>query len=169
MAEYSPSALKAMREDPKTDRQAAAAKIAEAAGGKLVAIYGISHNGPGVITIVDETKQHRRLLLGLCAVPGGVALSCRSRGNLDTTATIAARGMTIWRISETSAKAPVRADRNEDSTEPLSGSHAAGGGRSSPPVASPERSAPRGSLLRGASFFVQSKEAPAYVTAAPAP
>jgi uncharacterized protein with GYD domain len=42
-----------MRENPNTDRQAAVAKMCEAAGGKLVAIYGVSHNGPGAMAIVD--------------------------------------------------------------------------------------------------------------------
>jgi uncharacterized protein with GYD domain len=71
MAEYSPSALKAMREDLKTDRQAAAAKIAEAAGGKLVAIYGISHNGPGVMTIVDVPDHDSAVAITGTAVESG--------------------------------------------------------------------------------------------------
>ena len=51
-ADYTPQALNAMRENPNTDRQAAAEQLIAAAGGKLVAMYGLP-NGPGVMVIFD--------------------------------------------------------------------------------------------------------------------
>lgn len=52
-AEYTPQALNAMRENPDTNRQAAVQQLVEAAGGKLVAMYGRVANGPGVMVIFD--------------------------------------------------------------------------------------------------------------------
>ena len=51
--DYTPQALKAMEETPNADRQGAAAAVIEAAGGKLVAMYGRSTHGPGVMVIFD--------------------------------------------------------------------------------------------------------------------
>ncbi len=51
--QYTPQALNAMRENPNTDRQAAASQLVEAAGGKLVSMYGTGVNGPGVMVIFD--------------------------------------------------------------------------------------------------------------------
>jgi uncharacterized protein with GYD domain len=52
-ADYTPQALKAMRENPNTDRRAAVEQLLQAAGGKLVAMYGRIANGPGVMAIFD--------------------------------------------------------------------------------------------------------------------
>ena len=52
-ADYTPQALNAMRENPNTNRQAAAEELLSAAGGKLVAMYGRASNGPGVMVIFD--------------------------------------------------------------------------------------------------------------------
>ena len=52
-AEYTPQALNAMRENPNTDRRAAVEQLLEAAGGKLVAMYGRASNGPGAMVIFD--------------------------------------------------------------------------------------------------------------------
>ncbi len=52
-AEYTAQALNAMASDPKTDREAAVAKLVAAAGGKLVSAYLRPENGPGVIYIFD--------------------------------------------------------------------------------------------------------------------
>lgn len=52
-AEYTPQALNAMRENPDTNRQAAVQQLLEAAGGRLVAMYGRVSNGPGVMVIFD--------------------------------------------------------------------------------------------------------------------
>ena len=50
-AEYTPQALNAMRENPNTDRRVAVEELLRAAGGKLVAMYGKSTNGPGAMVI----------------------------------------------------------------------------------------------------------------------
>jgi uncharacterized protein with GYD domain len=52
-AGYTPQALNAMRENPNTDRRAAVEQLLEAAGGKLVAMYGRASNGPGAMVIFD--------------------------------------------------------------------------------------------------------------------
>ena len=52
-ADYTPQALNAMRENPNTDRRAAVEQLLEAAGGKLVAMYGRASNGPGAMVIFD--------------------------------------------------------------------------------------------------------------------
>ena len=57
-AEYTPQALNAMRENPNTDRREAAIQLLEAAGGKLVEMYGVSANGPGVLVIFDVPDPH---------------------------------------------------------------------------------------------------------------
>jgi uncharacterized protein with GYD domain len=51
--QYTPQALNAMRENPNTDRQAVVESLAKAAGGKVVAMYGTTVNGPGVMVIFD--------------------------------------------------------------------------------------------------------------------
>ena len=53
-ADYTPAALRAMRENPDTgNRQDAVSKLVEAAGGKLVAMYFRIHDGPGAQAIFD--------------------------------------------------------------------------------------------------------------------
>ena len=53
MADYTAQALNAMRENPTTNRREAADKLIEAAGGKVVAMYGTVRNGPGAMLIFD--------------------------------------------------------------------------------------------------------------------
>jgi uncharacterized protein with GYD domain len=51
--QYTPRALNAILENPATDRQEAARKLVEAAGGKLVSMYSSATDGPGVLVIFD--------------------------------------------------------------------------------------------------------------------
>lgn len=51
--QYTPRALNAILDNPATDRQAAARKLVEAAGGKLVSMYSSASDGPGVLVIFD--------------------------------------------------------------------------------------------------------------------
>ncbi|MFL6839949.1 MAG: GYD domain-containing protein [Bradyrhizobium sp.] len=51
--QYTPRALHAILENPKTDRQEAARKLIEAAGGKLLSMYSVAADGPGVLVIFD--------------------------------------------------------------------------------------------------------------------
>ena len=52
-AKYTPKSLNAILENPKTNRQEAAKKLVEAAGGKLISMYSTAANGPGVLVIFD--------------------------------------------------------------------------------------------------------------------
>jgi uncharacterized protein with GYD domain len=78
-AEYTPQALQAMRENPNTDRQAAVQQLIEAAGGKLIAIYGRAGNGPGALVTFDVPDP--------AAAPAmvGVAVSTGSIQNPELT------------------------------------------------------------------------------------
>ncbi|MBR0874068.1 GYD domain-containing protein [Bradyrhizobium tropiciagri] len=51
--QYTPRALNAILENPETNRQEAARKLIEAAGGKLVSMYSTATDGPGVLVIFD--------------------------------------------------------------------------------------------------------------------
>jgi uncharacterized protein with GYD domain len=51
--QYTPKALNNILENPTTDRVAAAKKLIEAAGGKLISMYSTQADGPGVLVILD--------------------------------------------------------------------------------------------------------------------
>ncbi|MFT4116557.1 GYD domain-containing protein [Bradyrhizobium sp.] len=51
--QYTPRALTAILENPTTNRQEAATKLIEAAGGKPVSMYSVAADGPGVLVIFD--------------------------------------------------------------------------------------------------------------------
>jgi uncharacterized protein with GYD domain len=70
-ADYTPQALNAMRENPNTDRQAAAEQLVSAAGGKLVAMYGRATSGPGVMVIFDVTDPAMAPAISGVAVSAG--------------------------------------------------------------------------------------------------
>lgn len=78
-AEYTPQALNAMRENPNTNRQAAVEQTLEAAGGKLVAMYGRAANGPGVMVIFDVPDPE--MAPAIC----GVAVSAGTIQNAQLT------------------------------------------------------------------------------------
>ena len=78
-AEYTPQALNAMRENPHTDRRAAVEQLLEAAGGKLVAMYGRVSNGPGAMVIFDVPDP--AMAPAMC----GVAVSAGSIQNVELT------------------------------------------------------------------------------------
>ena len=78
-ADYTPQALNAMRENPNTDRRAAAEQLLEAAGGRLVAMYGRASNGPGVMVIFDVPDP--AMSPAMC----GVAVSAGSVQNVELT------------------------------------------------------------------------------------
>ena len=77
--EYTPQALNAMRENPNTDRQAAVKQTVEAAGGKLVAMYGMAANGPGVMVIFDVPDPDMAVAIS------GVAVSSSAAQNVHLT------------------------------------------------------------------------------------
>ena len=78
-AEYTPQALNAMRENPNTDRKAAVEQVLEAAGGKLVSMYGRAANGPGVLLIFDVADP--AMAPAIC----GVAVSAGTIHNVEMT------------------------------------------------------------------------------------
>ena len=51
--QYTQRALNAILENPATNRQEAARKLIEAAGGKLISMYSVAADGPGVLVIFD--------------------------------------------------------------------------------------------------------------------
>ena len=78
-ADYTPQALNAMRENPNTDRRAAVEQLLEAAGGKLIAMYGKAANGPGAMVIFDVPDP--AMAPAMC----GVAVSSGSIQNVELT------------------------------------------------------------------------------------
>lgn len=69
--QYTPQALNAMRENPDTNRQAAVEQLVEAAGGKLVSMYGTGVNGPGVMVIFDVPDPDMSLAMTGVSVAAG--------------------------------------------------------------------------------------------------
>jgi uncharacterized protein with GYD domain len=51
--QYTPRALNNILENPTTNRYEAAKKLIEWAGGKLISMYSVAAEGPGVLTIFD--------------------------------------------------------------------------------------------------------------------
>lgn len=51
--QYTPHALNGMMDNPTVNRYEAAKKLIEAAGGKLISMYGMPAEGPGVLVIFD--------------------------------------------------------------------------------------------------------------------
>ena len=72
-------ALNAMRENPNTNRQAAVEQLLSAAGGKLVAMYGRSTNGPGAMVIFDVADP------AMAPAITGVAVSAGTIQNVQLT------------------------------------------------------------------------------------
>ncbi len=72
-ADYSPQAISAMRENPTTNRREAVDKLLEAAGGKVVAMYGRIANGPGALVIFDVPEPPAAAAIcGIVASSGSV-------------------------------------------------------------------------------------------------
>jgi uncharacterized protein with GYD domain len=51
--QYTTQALNSMMDNPKTNRYEAAKALIEAAGGKLISMYSVPADGPGVMVIFD--------------------------------------------------------------------------------------------------------------------
>jgi uncharacterized protein with GYD domain len=76
-ADYTPQALNAMRENPNTNRREAASQLVEAAGGRLIDMYGVIGNGPGAMVIFDVPDP--AMAPAIC----GVAVSSGSVQNVQ--------------------------------------------------------------------------------------
>jgi uncharacterized protein with GYD domain len=70
-AQYTPSALNAIMENPTVSRTEAISKLLEAAGGKLVAMYSTVSEGPGVMVIFDVPDPSSAPAISGVAVAGG--------------------------------------------------------------------------------------------------
>jgi uncharacterized protein with GYD domain len=67
--QYTPQSLKNLMGNPTANRYEAAKKTIEAAGGKMIAMYGMPAEGPGVMVIFDVTDP------GAAAAISGVVIA----------------------------------------------------------------------------------------------
>ncbi len=70
--QYTPQALNAILENPSTNRQEAAKKVIESAGGKLVSMYSTPADGPGVLVIFDIPDPSSAAAISGIVVAAGV-------------------------------------------------------------------------------------------------
>jgi uncharacterized protein with GYD domain len=70
-AQYTPTALNAIMENPTASRAEAIKKLLEAAGGKLVSMYSTVSEGPGVMVIFDVPDPAMAPAISGVAVSGG--------------------------------------------------------------------------------------------------
>jgi uncharacterized protein with GYD domain len=70
-AQYTPKSLNSILENPKTNRQEAARKLVEAAGGRLVSMYNTAANGPGVLLIIDVPDPNSASAMSGIAIASG--------------------------------------------------------------------------------------------------
>jgi uncharacterized protein with GYD domain len=72
-AEYTPQALNAMRENPNSNRREAVEQVLEAAGGRVIEMYGTSANGPGALVIFDVPDPSMApAMVGVAVSAGGI-------------------------------------------------------------------------------------------------
>src|SRR5579859_2447632 len=71
-ANYTPQALNAMRENPNSNRRQAVDQLLEAAGGKVVAMYGTVSEGPGALVIFDVDPVAAPAITGVVISSGAV-------------------------------------------------------------------------------------------------
>ena len=72
-AQYTPKALNNIMENPTTDRVAAARKLIEAAGGKLISMYSTQADGPGALIILDVPDPAAApAIAGVAAASGAI-------------------------------------------------------------------------------------------------
>jgi len=78
-ADYTPQALNAMRENPNTNRRQAVEELLQAAGGKVISMYGTARNGPGAMLVFDVPDS------SMAPAIAGVIQSSGSVQNLQLT------------------------------------------------------------------------------------
>jgi uncharacterized protein with GYD domain len=71
-ANYQPSALEAMGENPNTNRREAFEQLLTAAGGKLVGWYGTVAEGPGRMAIFEAEPAVAHAICSVVTSSGGV-------------------------------------------------------------------------------------------------
>src|SRR5215470_3295068 len=77
--QYTPQALSHILDNPTTNRQEAARKVIESAGGKLVSFYGTTVEGPGALVIFDVPDP------GAAAAISGVVVAAEVLQNVKLT------------------------------------------------------------------------------------
>ena len=70
-AQYTPQALNAILDDPKTNRYEAVKTLIEKGGGKLVSLYSTAGEGPGVLLIFDVPDPEVAYSISGIAVAAG--------------------------------------------------------------------------------------------------
>jgi uncharacterized protein with GYD domain len=71
-ANYTAKAMEGMAKNPNADRKEAVEKLVGAAGGKLVAMYGTIHDGPGAMVIIDVDPGMGATIAAVVAASDGV-------------------------------------------------------------------------------------------------
>ena len=71
-ANYTPKAMEAMAKNPDANRKEAVEKLVGAAGGKLIAMYGTIHDGPGAMVIIDVDPGMGATIAAVVASSDGV-------------------------------------------------------------------------------------------------
>ena len=77
--QYTPRALNNILENPTQNRYEAAKKLVEAAGGKLISMYSMSADGPGVLTIFDVPDP------SMAPVISGIVVAAGTLQNVELT------------------------------------------------------------------------------------
>ena len=71
--QYTPQALNSIMENPATNRYEAAKNLIEAAGGKLISMYGTPADGPGVLAIFDVPEPSAAgAIVGVVVASGAI-------------------------------------------------------------------------------------------------
>jgi len=70
--QYTPQALKSLMGNPTANRYEAAKKTIEAAGGKMIAMYGMPAEGPAVLVIFDVTDPGAAAAISGVVIANGV-------------------------------------------------------------------------------------------------
>jgi uncharacterized protein with GYD domain len=69
--QYTPRAFANILENPTTNRFEVAKKLIESAGGKLISMYGVPADGPGVLTIFDVPEPSSAAAIVAVVVAAG--------------------------------------------------------------------------------------------------
>ena len=77
--QYTPQSLNAILDNPTMNRYEVAKKLIEAAGGKLISMYGVPADGPGVLAIFDVPDP------GAAAAISGVVIAAGGLHNVKLT------------------------------------------------------------------------------------
>jgi uncharacterized protein with GYD domain len=69
--QYTPQALNGIMDNPTASRFEAAKNVIEAAGGKLISMYGLPADGPGVMVIFEAPDQSAASAVSTVVVASG--------------------------------------------------------------------------------------------------